>query len=106
MRSPGPTKVFSTLDHRNVIAEWELIVVDLTPLEGRSVRVRFAFDTVDGRQNRFPGWWLDEVEVRSLCGVVSCQVDEDCPPSGDCAEARCVGFVNVFGGYCRYEPCL
>lgn len=42
-----------------------LRVLDLAPLAGRTVRIRFTFDSVDGRLNGTLGWFVDEVRVLS-----------------------------------------
>ncbi|MFT7621211.1 MAG: hypothetical protein ACI9WU_000372 [Myxococcota bacterium] len=41
--------------------------IDLTPMKGRTVRLRFRFDTIDGDANSYGGAWIDDVTVTSTC---------------------------------------
>ena len=44
---------------------WQRRTVDLTPYLGKAgkIQVRFWFDTVDSRFNKFEGWYIDDVQV-------------------------------------------
>jgi len=39
--------------------------IDLSAYDGHSIRVRFAFDTVDSVSNAYPGWQVDDVRVEA-----------------------------------------
>ncbi|MDP2209925.1 MAG: choice-of-anchor D domain-containing protein [Bacteroidota bacterium] len=47
---------------------WVLSSYQLTPYIGNIVKLRFYFDTGDHYNNRFPGWWIDDVLVHGLGG--------------------------------------
>jgi hypothetical protein len=40
--------------------------LDLSPYAGGVSKVRFFFDSVDGKFNNFPGWFLDNVQVTGI----------------------------------------
>jgi hypothetical protein len=43
--------------------QWVSRGVDLSPFAGKTVRIRFAFDTIDTFLNDFEGWYVDDVNV-------------------------------------------
>jgi trimeric autotransporter adhesin len=45
---------------------WKQAVIDLSPHAGSTVELRFGFDTVDDAFNSFPGFYVDDVLVRSV----------------------------------------
>ncbi|MEN3010388.1 MAG: Ig domain-containing protein, partial [Candidatus Bipolaricaulaceae bacterium] len=40
------------------------------PTAARAMRVRFGFDSIDGLNNNYSGWWVDDVEVRVVTGAL------------------------------------
>ncbi|WP_176371604.1 discoidin domain-containing protein [Desulfosediminicola flagellatus] len=42
---------------------WEEVQIDLSSYVGKSVYIRFYFDTVDGLYNNYMGWLVDDIEV-------------------------------------------
>jgi len=42
---------------------WVERTADLTPYVGKTIYIRFWFDTVDYKFNSFEGWYIDDVEV-------------------------------------------
>ncbi len=46
---------------------WTPLVVDLSAHVGSTVRLRFGFNTLDSAFNSFAGFYVDDVEVFSLC---------------------------------------
>ncbi len=42
---------------------WQLSLLDLSAWAGRTIRVRFYFDTRDAEANTYPGWFFDDVLV-------------------------------------------
>ncbi|HLV66979.1 MAG TPA: hypothetical protein VKY73_14255 [Polyangiaceae bacterium] len=76
---------------------WQAAEVDLTPhLEGlasASIRLRFGFDTGDGVANGYPGFLVDDVEVRAFSG--GCEDDDDCDDG-----AFCNGIETCVEGSC------
>jgi len=43
--------------------KWWLVHVDLGKWAGREVKIRFAFDSVDGASNQYRGWFLKEFTI-------------------------------------------
>jgi hypothetical protein len=43
---------------------WQPVTIDLSPLAGSIVRLRFRFDTRDPEMNTFQGWYIDDVVLR------------------------------------------
>ena len=52
-----------------MLGSWNEVVVDLTPWAGKTVQIRFAFDTVDGTANTLEGVYVDDVTVFSACSA-------------------------------------
>jgi ELWxxDGT repeat protein len=50
--------------------EWRTATIDLNQFAGMTIQVRFSFDTVDGRNNDFPGWHIDDVVVTAAPKVI------------------------------------
>jgi Ca2+-binding RTX toxin-like protein len=44
---------------------WRSATLDLSAYAGSSIQVQFDIDTVDGTFNRFEGWYIDDVVIRS-----------------------------------------
>ena len=44
-------------------AQWYEVLLNLSPNIGRSVYLRFEFDTVDSSYNGYRGWYIDDVAV-------------------------------------------
>jgi hypothetical protein len=63
---------------------WHTATVDISPFVGAatSVRVRFAFDSVDSLFNNTTGWHVDDVQI---CGAVVAPIDTT-PPTIDCPD--------------------
>jgi hypothetical protein len=86
---------------------WRLLTVDLAPWAGRSVRLRFTFDSLDGQANAFEGVYLDALRVTEGCeGGGCCDRDADCADdTGDpCTVARCVPLTSGAGRTCAIVP--
>ncbi|OQA29929.1 MAG: Bacillopeptidase F precursor [Verrucomicrobia bacterium ADurb.Bin345] len=49
--------------------EWTTEQVDLSAYAGGQVRLRFHFDSVDGQNNGFEGWYVDDVQVTAPEGL-------------------------------------
>jgi subtilisin family serine protease/PKD repeat protein len=44
-------------------AAWMQELLDISSYDGKEVKIKFYFDTVDSVNNRFEGWYVDDVEV-------------------------------------------
>ncbi len=59
-------------------SSWETIEGDLTAFAGQSVQLTFAFDTQDGINNNFLGWFVDTIEIQAsvlVCDTGTCEGD-------------------------------
>jgi subtilisin family serine protease len=65
---PTSSSTWTTLASYNGVAEsnlWRAAdPVDVSAYAGQAVQLRFNFDTVNGQQNNFEGWYVDDVRVR------------------------------------------
>ncbi len=60
----GPRQLIRTIDDRGPApGDWYQERLDLSSFAGQTIRVEFAFDTVDSLNNAFEGWYVDEVRV-------------------------------------------
>ena len=48
------------------IVTWEEALIDLAAYTGKTVRIRFRFDSVDGLFNAHRGWNIDDVTVTNV----------------------------------------
>ena len=58
--------------------QWVTVTRALGALAGRSVRLRFEFNTIDGSANQGLGVLIDDLRIGSTCGPIPCSVDADC----------------------------
>lgn len=54
---------------------WTAFSADLTPFAGQTIRVLFSFDTQNGFNNGFEGWYVDDVRIVRLTAAQP-EVDE------------------------------
>ena len=43
---------------------WKNEVLDLSAYDGKTIKIKFSFDTIDAVLNDFEGWFLDDIVVR------------------------------------------
>jgi extracellular elastinolytic metalloproteinase len=55
----------------NDAAAWYEVTLDLSGYAGQNIWLRFTFDTLDPIINSFPGWYVDDVHVIQLPGVIN-----------------------------------
>ncbi len=60
------TPVQVQLDNLAAGQQWTFHSLSLDGLQGKSVQVRFAFDSVDGANNEGAGWFVDDLKVEVL----------------------------------------
>ncbi|QYU68044.1 hypothetical protein J4558_24865 [Leptolyngbya sp. 15MV] len=46
--------------------------MNLSQFQGQTVTIGFRFDTVDGIQNDFPGWRIDNIRVNAVVTTTTC----------------------------------
>ncbi len=76
---------------------WTLRTVDLGKWVGKSVKIRFRFDSVDGISNTGAGWFVDDLSVVAKTTASVCKTAKDCG-SGPCADPVCTA------GKCGTKP--
>ena len=104
--------VFDSSVYGNYLPEPTHVAADLSAFAGGAVRITFLFDTYGPDHNRYDGWWLDDVTLRTFCP--RCDEDADCADANGCTLDRCTPFANGDGtvGFCgrtvsppRCQPC-
>jgi hypothetical protein len=91
-------------ENNSTEGDWKLFAADLTPYWGKTVRLVFEFDSIDGSKNFYFGAMLDDVVVRSVPGASQC-ISGGCPADGlVCTSDLCTTFSNSEGsnGVCAY----
>jgi hypothetical protein len=86
---------------------WRLLAFDLAPYGGSTVRLRFAFDTLDTSDNHHEGVYLDDLSVVSRCSGGCCSSDADCaglPGANGCRIPRCIDLDDGAGKVCALLP--
>ncbi len=81
-------------------AQMTTVALDLSAYDGRVVRLRFSFDTVDSIANFFEGWVVDDVELTGVSGL------PNQPPTANVGGPYS-GFRNqpvVFNGAASSDP--
>lgn len=59
----GPLLVDLQLDNEAASKQWQEVKIPLPGAAGKSVQVRFAFDSVDSMSNSGAGWFVDDVAL-------------------------------------------
>lgn len=86
---------------------WRLMAFDLAAYSGATVRLRFAFDTLDGADNHHEGVYLDDLTVVTRCEGGCCATDADCAGlagATGCDVPRCVSLDDGAGSVCALLP--
>ncbi|HMD14332.1 MAG TPA: SdrD B-like domain-containing protein, partial [Bacteroidota bacterium] len=52
---------------------WTITSLDLTPYAGKTIKIRFYFDTFDANFNDFAGWFIDDIVVFDQRGTIKGQ---------------------------------
>jgi DNA-binding beta-propeller fold protein YncE len=81
-----------------IMRQWNPIAIDISALSGRFVRLEFAFDTVDEKNNTGTGVIVDDIKIVSTCRPKACNIPLDChflDYAADCVDSAC-DFGSVF----------
>ena len=76
---------------------WETHTVNLNAFAGKTFNIEFAFDTVDGVLNSYPGVYIDDVKITSTCAGVACTNNAQCNDGITKSQESCDG------GFCSYQ---
>jgi len=68
--------------------KWNLYKVDLAAAVGKSVQIRFRFDSGNCLGNSGTGWFVDDVQV-STDVVAACKSDAECDDKNACTDNVC-----------------
>jgi hypothetical protein len=60
------TPVQKQLENGDPGQQWLFQTIDLTALAGKSVQIRFSFDSIDAANNAGAGWFIDDVKIDVL----------------------------------------
>ncbi len=64
---------------------WKNVLVPVDKFGGKTVKIRFTFDSIDGQVNAFEGAYIDDIAMKTgCCGSVS-----DCDDGNACSKATC-----------------
>ncbi len=102
VNGPGPLLYTTeTLDDNNTQGTCLLVSADLSDYSGKSVNLRFDFNTVDGTENVFEGIYIDDLTVRTYCDTDMCNNVSECDDGNQCTVDSCIAFANLEGqGVC------
>ncbi len=85
------------LDNDSTNTQWKQVAVDLTPLAGKEIKVRFRFDSVNCNVNSGAGWFVDDLSIWTDVAL-ACQTDANCGDGDACTKDTCAS------GKCTYAP--
>ena len=79
--------------------KWAQRTVGIDPMfAGKSVQVRLRFDTMDGKDNQGPGWYVDDLTVAAAkMAAKTCKTAKDCDDGDPCSIDTCAS------GSCAYD---
>lgn len=81
-----------------------LVEVPLEGLEGKTIRVRLEFDTLDELNNDFEGLYIDDLQLLATCPLLDpCELDPECDDGDECTADLCSAEGCVYDDICE-EP--
>ncbi|MEA1970765.1 MAG: immune inhibitor A, partial [Thermodesulfobacteriota bacterium] len=75
---------------------WKSASVDLTAFAGKTIQIRFAFDSIDDVENQYEGWYVDDVRVVAPTSVSTADATFTVA-TGGLASAAGIGNYNGAG---------
>ncbi len=74
----------------DTVTKWIQLSVDLSAFAGKSIRLQFAFDSVNERENGMEGVYVDSITVDRTCGAdLSCSTPAACNDMLPCTMDSC-----------------
>lgn len=95
----------SLLPHpKNTDGNFVFVAANLKDFEGKTIALRFSFDSLGADDNYYEGVYVDEVRIFAACNPVACDPGSQCASDGVvCTSDKCVTFSNKpTKGYCAY----
>lgn len=77
--------------------KWVPITVNLSAFAGKTFRIVFTFNSVEGSFNSTEGVYIDDCFVLQVSKTTKCVDDDDCDDAIPCTVDKCVG------GICKYD---
>jgi hypothetical protein len=71
-------------------------VINLSGLSGRTIQIRFLFDSIDSVENSFSGWYIDDFSISTQVPPVCTDAYE---PNGDTGNAKPISIGEKLTGY-------
>ena len=105
--SPEPLWTSAVLEENSTGGTCVFVSADLSKYAGKSISLRFEFDTLDGTSNIFEGVYIDDLTVRTYCGKDLCSANSECDDDYLCTtEDNCIQFANLDAqGVCdNFQP--
>jgi hypothetical protein len=62
------------------VGSWQKSIYDLAPFLGKSVKIKFFFDTIDGSYNDTEGLYVDDVKIVTKMPVAQPPIEDLTPP--------------------------
>lgn len=78
-----------------VMQKFHPISVDLGAWAGKTVRLRYVFDTIDSAANNREGVYIDDLRLYVNCPQTICQTGADCDDEHVCTTDQCVAGICV-----------
>ena len=85
------------LDNDSTNNQWKPVVIDLTPLAGKIIKLRFRFDSVNCDANTGSGWFVDDAVIWTDVAL-GCETDANCGDGDACTKDTCTS------NKCTYAP--
>lgn len=86
----APVTLWSTRSSPVPARAWTPVLIDLSLFHGKTVSLRFEFDSLDGRDNRYEGVAIGRLRVRTACAA-----DRDATDRSACEVAWPTGVSGV-----------
>lgn len=78
---------------------WRRLLVDLSAYKGKSIAVRFTFDSIDGYVNAYEGAYIDAIAIRTGC----CGSPGDCHDGNACSTDTCTNVTKAGSSWRQCE---
>ncbi len=94
-------KTFTVVKKSDIKDEaWKHVVKDLSYLGGKTIQLKFRFDTIDGTVNKGYGVVVDDLKVVSTCQPKTCTSAGQCSSKDSCVKGSCGEGVCTYDNVC------
>lgn len=95
----GMTAVVATKTNLTM-KSWKKVSVDLSYLSGKSIQIRFSFDTVSMWTNNTLGILIDDLAIETTCEPKPCATSSTCTSQHGCLEGVCEDDACIYVNSC------